>query len=48
MLLLMKNTRAGWCLTADNRLERRRGDVGVNDNHQGEVKSGVCVCVEGK
>lgn len=47
MLMLMGNTRAGWCLTADNRLGKRRGNVGVNDNHQGEVKL-ESVCVEGK
>lgn len=43
MLMLMVNTRAGWCLTTDNRLERRRGDVGVNDNHGVEVRLGGCV-----
>ena len=47
MLMLMGNTRAGWCLTADNRLERRGGDFGVDDNRQGDVKLVVhmCVCV---
>lgn len=47
MLMLMVNTRASWCLTADNRMERRRGEVGVNDNHGGEVRLGGCVCVCG-
>lgn len=44
MLMVMENTRAGWCLTADNRLGSRRGDVGVNDNHWGELELGVCLC----
>lgn len=39
------NTRAGWCLTTDNRLERRRGHVGVNANHLSEVKLGGCMRV---
>lgn len=43
--MLMGNTRAGWCLTTDNRLERRRGHVGVNANHLGEVKLGGCMRV---
>lgn len=29
----------------DNRLERRRGHVGVNANHLGEVKLGGCMRV---
>lgn len=37
MLLQMRGTRAGWCLTADNRLEVG-GAVRVNDNRRGEVR----------